>query len=195
MKNLRRIAPVFMLLLLLSGCGKEDSCLDEAMSFRQRLLSASGCTFSTEITADYGDRLYTFSTDCQGGKDGTLNFTVTAPETIAGISGTLEPEGGKLTFDDTAVDFGLLADSQISPVSCTYFMLTAWRTGYISAAGNTEDGLQITFDLSFQEEPLTADLWLNQEGIPTYGEIAYRGRRILSASFENFVFLSDGETS
>lgn len=191
MKAFRRIVPVLLTLFLLSGCGRADSCLDEAMSFRQKLLSASGCTFSSEITADYGDRLYTFSTDCQVSHDGTLQFTVTAPETIAGISGSLEPEGGKLTFDDTAVDFGLLADSQISPVSCTYFMLTAWRTGYISAAGDTDSGLQITFDLSFQEEPLTADLWLNQEGNPAYGEIAYRGRRILSTSFENFIFLSD----
>lgn len=195
MKTLRRIVPVLLLFALLSGCGREDTGLDRAMSFRQKLLSASGCSFSGEITADYGDRLYTFSTDCQGGRDGALRFTVTAPETIAGISGCLEPEGGKLTFDETALDFGLLADGQVSPVSCTYFMLTAWRTGYISAAGDTEDGLQITFDLSFQEQPLTAELWLDQEGNPAYGEIAYAGRRILSAAYSNFIFLSDMETS
>lgn len=195
MKFLRRILPLFAALLLLSGCGQEtDSELDQAVNFRTRLLGTAGCGFSAEITADYGDRCYTFSMDCQSDKDGTVFFTVTAPENIAGISGTVESGGGKLTFDDTALDFGILADGQVSPVTCPYMMVKTWRSGYISSAGQTEDGLAITFDSSFAEEPLTVELWLNDGGLPKYGEISYAGRRILSAKLTNFTFLSENGT-
>ena len=192
MRSFRRVLPLFAALLFLSGCGRRTgSDLNQAMDFRARLLGAAGCGFSAEITADYGDRRYTFSTDCGCDKEGNVTFTVTAPESIEGITGLVEAEGGKLTFDDTALDFGLLADGQVSPVTCTYMMLKTWRGGYISSAGQTEDGLRITFDTSYEEEPMTVDLWLDGAGAPKYGEIAYKGIRILSADFSDFTFLSD----
>ena len=195
MKRFRLLCPVLLILLLLSGCAEGGSgSLDKALEFRTRLLSAEGGTFSARITADYTDRVYTFVTDCQWDKDGSLSFTVTEPETLAGITGMFESGDGKLTFDGTALDFGILADGQVSPVSCTYVMLTAWRTGYISSAGQTEDGLRITFDSGMEEQPLTVDLWLDEAGLPKYGEITYAGRRILSAELENMVLASDPGT-
>lgn len=116
-----------------------------------------------------------------------------SPESLEGISGEIEAEGGKLTFDDTALDFGLLADGQVSPVTCTYMMLKTWRSGYISSAGETEEGLRITFDSSFAEKPLTVDLWLDGTGIPVWGEITFSDRKILTAEIKNFMFLSETE--
>lgn len=190
MKAIRRLVPFILVLVLLSGCGgKESDSVGEAMAFRTKLLSAKGCAFTGEITADYGDRNYSFTVECEGDQDGNLRFSVTAPETIAGISGQVEAQGGKLTFDDTALDFGLLADGQVSPVTCPYFMVDAWRRAYLSAAGQTEDGLRITFDSSIDASPLSVDLWL-REGVPAFCELAYAGRRILSMEIRNFRFLS-----
>lgn len=194
MKAVRRLIPFFFVLVFLSGCGgKESGSVGEAMAFRTKLLSAQGCAFTGAITADYGDRSYSFTVDCEGDKDGNLDFSVTAPETIAGISGRVEAQGGKLTFDDTALDFGLLADGQVSPVTCPYFMVDAWRQAYLAAAGQTEDGLRVTFDTSFDASPLSVDLWL-QDGMPTFCELAYDGRRILSMEIQNFRFLTASVT-
>ena len=67
--------------------------MQRGLDLRSELLKASECRFSCEITADYSDKVYTFSMDCQCDPQGNLTFAVTAPETIAGITGTF-------TFDE-----------------------------------------------------------------------------------------------
>ena len=53
--------------------------------------------------------------DCQCDSQGDLTFAVTAPETITGITGKVSDAGGKLTFDDTALQFDLMAEEQVTP--------------------------------------------------------------------------------
>ena len=55
------------------------------MSLRSRLLAGT-VSFDAEITADYGDELYTFSMHCQSDLQGQVTFTVTQPENISGIT-------------------------------------------------------------------------------------------------------------
>ena len=80
------------------------------MALRARLLAADGCTFHAEITADYGDKTYSFETECLANEQGGISFKVTEPESIEGVTGTVSAEGGKLTFDGEALAFELLAD-------------------------------------------------------------------------------------
>lgn len=63
------------------------------LDLRSELLKASECRFSCEITADYSDKVYTFSMDCQCDSQGNLTFAVTAPETITGITGKVSDAG------------------------------------------------------------------------------------------------------
>ena len=60
--------------MLLCGCKSTDSDLNTALSLRENL--SRECTFLIEITADYGDSVYTFQLDCRSNADGSLNFTV-----------------------------------------------------------------------------------------------------------------------
>ena len=101
--------------------------MDDALAFRSALVGAGGCSFLGEITADYGDEAYTFTAACTTDDTGALSFSLTAPETIAGISGTVQSRGGKLTFDSTALAFGLLADGKVSPATAPYVVAESWR--------------------------------------------------------------------
>jgi hypothetical protein len=105
-----RAAAMFLFSLFLSGCLSGNSVLDEAVAFRQTLLNSNGCQFAAELTADYGDFVYTFSVECEAGQNGDMTFCVTSPETIAGITGKLSGTGGKLTFDDHLLQFDMLAE-------------------------------------------------------------------------------------
>lgn len=178
------------LLVLLWGCGGgEKSQMDEALAFRAALLGAEGCSFLGEITADYGNEVYSFSVACTTDGDGTLTFRLTAPETIAGISGTVDASGGRLTFDDTALAFGLLADGKVSPVTAPFVLTQSWQTGYITSVGSDDGGLRLTVDASFEENPLTVDTWLDAEKkIPIFGELCYNGQRILTISISEFQY-------
>ena len=176
------------ILLLLTGCGKHDEELDRAMALRAKLLTAS-VTFDAEITADYGDEVHTFSVYCEGDNQGNLGFRVTAPETIADISGRIEAGEGKLTFRDTVLAFPLLAEDQLSPVSAPWIFYTTLRGGYLTAAGMEEDLLRVTIDDSYDDDALTVDIWLDDQDTPIRAEILHDGRRILTLTIENFQIL------
>lgn len=182
---MKRIGIICMLLVLLTGCTKTRSRIDRCMELRSRLLRAD-CSFTAEITADYGDKLYTFSLACRADPQGNLSFEVVQPESIAGITGTVTGEGGFLTFDDTLLQFDRMADDTVSPVTAPWIFLKTLRGGYLTSAGEDGELLQITIDDSYEEDALQLDIWLDGENLPVRGEILYDGRRIVSLIVSDF---------
>lgn len=156
------------------------------MKLRSDILAAKQCTFDTEITADYGDKIHTFSVSCQGNSDGSLKFTVTAPESISGITGEISENGGKLTFADTALQFDTMADDLISPVSAPWIFYSTLRGGYLTAAGMEEELLRLTINDSYEEDALQLDIWLDQHNKPVRAEILHENRRIICMTVTNF---------
>lgn len=183
---MKRVFWLLGLAVILTGCSAESREIDRAMELRNKLLDSVSCEFQAEITADYGDTLNMFAVDCQADAGGNLCFTVTAPETIAGITGTVSDAGGTLTFDETALYFALMADDQLTPVSAPWIFLKTLRSGYITSACMEEELLHLTVDDSYEEDALQLDIWVDAEDRPVRSEILYDGKRILSLDVENF---------
>jgi len=180
------LIPCLLILCFLIGCSGGEKDLERAMALRSRLLKAASCSFDAVVTADYGDKTYSFSMACQADPQGDLSFTVTAPETIAGITGTVGSGGGKLTFDETALQFDLMADGQVTPVSAPWIFLKTLRGGYLTSAGMEGELLRLSIDDSYSEDALHLDIWLDGADTPVRGEVLYDGRRILSVAVANF---------
>ena len=185
---MKRLTVLLLLVCLLPGCESASQELERGLKLRDRLLS-SGCRFDVDITADYGDILPTFSMNCQTDDKGDMRFTVTKPETISGITGSITHEGGNLTFDDKVLQFELLTDDLISPVSSPWILIKTLRGGYLRIAGMEEEFLRLTIDDSYEEGALTLDIWLNTADVPVRGEICWDGRRILTMDVTNFEIL------
>lgn len=184
---MKKFGLLISFLLVLTGCSNTSSEIERGMALRSKLLQADSCSFDAEITADYGDSLYTFAMSCQGNTKGDVAFSVTSPESIAGITGVIDDEGGKLTFEDVALQFDTMADDQVTPVIAPWIFLKTLRSGYLTSAC-TEDGqIRLTMDDSYEEDALQLDIWLTEDEIPIRAEILYDGRRILSLNVENFV--------
>lgn len=177
-----------LLASLLSGCAAENRELARAMEFREKLLAAQGCTFQVEVTADYGDSLQSFSMDCRGDEQGTVAFTLTAPERIGGIQGEIDNGGGNILYDGEALSFPLLTDDLLTPASAPWIFLKTLRSGYLTSACQEEDRLHLCIDDSYEEDALFLDIWLNEEDQPERADILHDGHRILSLEVENFVF-------
>lgn len=183
---MKKLAAFVIVLVMLTGCtGKRDE-LDRAMGLRAKLLGSESCTFEAAVTADYGDSVHTFSMSCQGDNEGTLVFKVTSPESIAGITGKIDGGEGTLTFDDVALEFPLLADDQVTPVSGPWILLKTLLGGYLTACAEEEENLRVTIDDSYEDDALQMDIWLNGENMPIRGEIFYDGRRIVTMDIGNF---------
>lgn len=182
---MKRLLAIVLCALLLSGCGEQE--LDIVMQVRENI--KSGCSFSAQITADYGEQIYTFSMDCQADELGNMTFTVTHPQTISGITGRITDEGGQLTFDDQALAFEMMADGQITPVSASWILVRTLRGGYLKSCAQTDDGYYAIIDDSYEEDALQLDIWLDPEGVPQSAEILWDGRRILSIAVSQFAYL------
>lgn len=183
---MKRFVPFLLMVFLLTGCTNTNRELERGMAIRSRLLASGRCSFRAEITADYGDKLHTFSMECTADREGDLTFKITQPDTIAGITGTISDEGGRLTFDETALCFPLLADDQLSPVSGPWIFLKTLRSGYLKKACTESNLLRLTIDDSYEEDALQLDIWLNDEDQPVRTEILYGDRRILTLSIVDF---------
>lgn len=183
---MRRIVPILMLAALLCGCGVHHKELDRAMALRAKVLTAAGCSFDAEITANYADRVYTFLMHCQCDEKGKVDFTVLEPETIAGVTGSVSDEGGKLTFDDQALAFDLMADGQVSPVSAGWLMMKALRGGYVRSCGVKGDKISLQIADSYADDALQLEILLDENDLPEYAEILYKDRRFLSLHIRNF---------
>ena len=181
-------AAVLLAAILLCGCTGATDHSQAGMGLRQKLLDSKGCEFVGVVTADFGDTQYSFTLDCRAETDGTVHFTVKAPEEIAGITGFVDRQSGKLTFDDTVLTFPLLAQGEIPPVCAPWLFYKALTGGYLRAAGEDSDGLRLSIDDSFQGESLTAEVWLS-DGLPIWAEILWQGRKLLTLDIQQFRIL------
>ena len=184
---------LFLFLIPIWLCGCASTRVDPGLALRERVLE-NGCSFEAEITADYGDSLSVFTLDCVGAPDGSLTFTVTAPEAISGISGTLAAGTGKLHFADKALSFPLTADGLLSPVSAPWIFYRTLCAGNLLSSGKEGTATRLTIDDSFREDALRLDVWLNGEGNPIQSDISYKGQKYLSLSLRNFRTPSDSGT-
>ena len=101
------------LVLVLTGCSAGQVEMEEALAFRSGVLGAGSVSFDARITADYTDRVERFGLHCRADSAGAVTFTVTDPEAISGITGSVAGIQGTLTFDDTVLAFPLLAQEHL----------------------------------------------------------------------------------
>jgi len=185
---MKRIVVLLCVMLLLSGCSGKKQEMDRALTLRSKLLSKA-VGFDAQITADYGDKTYTFSMNSKTHSQGNLTFKVIEPELISGISDTVSATGGKLEFNDVALASELMADGQFSPVSGPWLLMKTLRSGYLTSCTREGDAYRISVDDSYNDDALHLDVWLNGEDVPVRGEIMWQGRRLLTISVKNFTFL------
>lgn len=184
---MKRMLPILFLFALLTGCGGEKG-VEEATSIRSRILQGERCEFTAEITADYSDAVYVFKMHCVCDASGNIHFEVISPDSIAGITGQLQGDGGRLTFDEHALLFSLLADGRLSPVSGPWILMRALRSGYISGCESSEDGLTIHIDDTYDQNALQV-IVKTQQQLPILGEVYDHGKRILTIYIEDFSIL------
>lgn len=180
-----RVISLF-LVLFLTGCSASSE-LERGMALRSSLLKSHCVSFDAEVTARFEDRSCSFGLSCQFDERGNMRFTVTSPESISDIQGTVDQKGGNLCFADTALYFELLTDQQISPVTAPWILMKALRSGYITAACTEEGMLRLSVDDSYEENALNLDIWCGEGEIPVRGEILRDGLRIVSMEVKNFV--------
>ncbi len=158
-----------------------------AIEFRAALVQAGGCSFTAAITVDYGQRVQCFTLACDVDGEGTTNITLLEPESIAGVTATVTDDGGQITYDGMALDFGLLANGSLIPAAAPCMLAACWLKEYISDAGQGEIGYQVRYRKKIGEKELLLDTFF-ENGIPFLAEVCYNDSGILKIEISDFAF-------
>ena len=173
-----------LLLVFFLGCSARDPAMEEALALRSRCLAGT-VSFGAEIRADYITNVECFRLDCAFDETGRMSFTVTDPDDIEGIQGTVTGTEGTVIFDDVVLGYPLLAEGRLSPLAAPWVLVKALREGCIIAVGQQGELLHLTIDDSYADNALTVDIWL-EEGKVEEAEIAWEGRRCVTMTVEDF---------
>lgn len=183
---MKRVVSLSFILLFFIGCSKTKDRSSQAIALRQKILNAESCSFTAAITADYIDHIYTFRTACTSDHYGVMKFEVLWPDTISGISGSISNSQSSLTFDDTVLAFSPLADGYISPVCAPWVFMQALRSGYIHSIAETDEGMFLSIDDSYQDDAVQVDIQFDKKDNPLWVDFVYKGRRVISMAVEGF---------
>lgn len=176
-----------ILLLVLSACGRgEKGGTQLALDVRRELQNASGLSLTADVTADYGKRTYQFTVDYKGTAElGAL--TITAPDSIAGITAKVDLSRGSMTFDGATLDTGPLTGDGLSPAEAIPVLYRAWLGGDITGSwferlGDSET-LVVTTAIT---DSVTQRTWFNKTThLPVRSEIMSGGRTVIMGTFRS----------
>lgn len=178
-------AVLTMLLCLLTACGgKETDALQAPMDFRAELLAQNGCCFTAQITADYGERVWQYTLRCAASPEGTASFEVLAPEAIAGVTAGIDGADGRLRFDGAYVDFGLMADGELSPIAAPLTVFSCWAEQYIASAG----GGCVRYESGFGAKQLEVVTLFDEDNLPVKAEIYQQGTLLMTLDISDFSY-------
>lgn len=193
MRKLLLCVPM-MTLLLLSACKGGAAGVSEAeqlaLTVRGEYLEQTAWTSAASVTADYGRRVYQYElTAACDGEETTLSLT--APETVAGMTAHLKNGAGSLEYEGMWVETGPLDGEGLSPVSAVPALLEAARSGYITACALDEGAGELRLDCGDPErQPGTGrevSLWFDADSHALRrGEINVDGVRVILCEFTDF---------
>lgn len=189
MRKLRICVP--MILLLLTGCagGGASEAEKLALAVRGSCLEAAAWTAQVAVTADYGQRVYQYELTASWDGEETA-LTVTAPDTVAGITARTKNGTGLLEYEDLVLETGPLDDQGLDPVSAVPILWEEARSGCIMTCGLEENG-QLRLDCGDPEgTPGTGrevTLWFDSGTHALMaGEIRVDGFRVIRCDYTDF---------
>lgn len=185
---------VLMISLVLSACGGggKQAPMERALTVRGMYLSASGCTARMQVTADYGQRVYTYTVEAQVSGGETV-LTVRAPAEIAGITARLRDGKSFLEYDGAMLETGPLAEDGLTPLSAVAALLEAARSGFMDSCGMERQGERSLLHVLCRDpaDPpgcgRQVDLWFDEtDSRLVRGDVSVDGRRVIQCEFEDF---------
>ena len=178
----RTILLALTITLLLPGCAGAKQTPQDFTRWQQTLSAASEICFSARITGQWSQGTASFSADVvRTGEDTAV--TVTAPETIAGISFHSAGGSGTLEYDGVILELAPGVTDTLSPCAAAGILLEALTRGNLIYAGAEQEYLTASIAAPGGE---TVTVWRTEGDVPVYAEIGNGETTELTLSLEGW---------
>lgn len=201
----RRLCALMMILVLpLSACGGGgggNEAEKTLVEVRGKYLEMTACSGHADLTADYGERVYTYGVDFSWQREGETFLTLTAPEMVAGTTAHIKAGETALEYDGVMLETGPLNTQGLSPVDALPALLSYAREGFAAECllEETEEGQKLHVICRDPEKDpgvgVEADLWLDPDtGNLLRGELSEGGATVIQCTLSGFAMtLATGE--
>lgn len=191
----KRLFPLMMILvLILTACGgggnEAEECLQQV---RGRYLEMTSCAGHVEITADYGQRVYSYGLNFTWKREGETLLVVTTPKSVAGTTARIAGGETALEYDGVMMETGPLDSTGLTPMDALPALLAYAREGYLAECvfedWENETWLHVTCRDPGKDpgQGVEAQIWfLPEDGAMTRGEISEDGRTVILCDFTEF---------
>ena len=118
-----------ILAVALCSCTESQEENQLALQLREDFLSMTGCSGQMKVTADYGQRIYSYAVTFSSNEERGMTLVLTAPEEVAGITATIEHGQTNLVYDGVRLETGPLNEDGLSPLDALPALITAVQSG------------------------------------------------------------------
>ena len=173
------------LLLLCGGCGKKSSAAENIQEQYSRVATAQ---MEAEVTFHTPQENRSFTLQCAFTPEEST-VTVTAPETVKGVTATVSGDELTIAYDGAVLSAGGVG--RFGPVNALPCLLRSIGSGYLLEEGRETledaDCYRLTLDATAGDTPLKCTVWLDTETLlPRYAEFAADEAVVVSAKLLAF---------
>ena len=173
------------LLVLCSGCGSKGNGAADIQAQYARVAAAQ---MEAEVTFHTGQEDRSFTLRCDYTPERST-VTVTAPETVAGITATVSGDGLTIGYDGAVLSAG--SGGLPGPVNALPYLLRALGSGYLLEEGRETledtDCYRLTLDTTAAGTAVTCTAWVDAETLlPRYAEFSADGTVLVSVKLLSF---------
>ncbi len=173
-----------LLLLFLCGCSS-GTLTRETDRLRQRFLDAEELQLDARLTADYGDRDYSFLLRLQK-TDFGWEILVLEPENLSGLTARCQDGSIELQFEDLILDTGDLNSRGLSPMNALPMIADAWKNGHLEEVIRTGDDL---FSIQYIVDDGISVLTVfdPESSLPLRAELSVDGATVIFCEFQDVI--------
>lgn len=191
MRLCKGVLMTMALALLLTGCGRgQGNPADQAAAIQACYGQLTAMQAQAQVTADYGDRAYQYTVQCQGNaQSGSL--TVLEPDSIAGAGTRWEDGKTCLDYEELTLETGQLSPDGLSPADALPVILQTCANGALLESGWADWGqeepcLYLLLQNPNQEESTVA-LWADPETCALcQAEVRWEEQTVIRFAFTDF---------
>lgn len=174
-----------LLAVVLSGCGGNTAA--DGLTVRTHFEELAGFEAHLKILSDLDQSVLEYEVDYVYNKEDNDTFTITAPESLAGIGGTIagtDSASFVLQYDGLALDDAMPQRTGLTPADALFCLLDDLRRAEPTQIWTESTGgvklLALRYEQDGDDGKVEKQVWITEQGYqPVCAELYADGERVL----------------